>query len=70
MSMEDAIAALTEAPLFNIGHRAWHKVGEAQLIFPAMQAAGERPFQIGDRLDEVMGANDARGYLVAVMRSA
>ena len=66
----DAIALLAEAAHQEIGHRAWLQAGGERLIFAAMQAAGEGAFRIGDRLDEVMGAADARGYLIAVMRLA
>jgi uncharacterized protein Yka (UPF0111/DUF47 family) len=64
----DAIAVLTEAARLDVGHRAWLQVGGERLIFTAMQAAGEGAFRIGERLDEVMGAADARAFLTAVMR--
>jgi uncharacterized protein Yka (UPF0111/DUF47 family) len=67
---EQAIAVLTEAARLEIGHRAWLQVGGEKLIFSAMQAAGDGAFRIGDRLDEVIGATDARAFLVAVMRLA
>jgi uncharacterized protein Yka (UPF0111/DUF47 family) len=66
----DAIAVLTEAARLDVGHRAWLQVGGGRLILTAMQAAGEGAFHIGERLDEVMGAADARAFLVAVMRLA
>ena len=58
---------LAEAARLEVGHRAWLQAGGEQLIFAAMQAAGEGAFRIGDRLDEVLGAADARAFLVAVM---
>ncbi len=67
---EVAIAVLAEAARLDVGHRAWLKAGGERLIFAAMQAAGEGAFRIGDRLDEVIGAADARAFLVAVMRLA
>jgi uncharacterized protein Yka (UPF0111/DUF47 family) len=67
---EDAIAILSEAARLDIGHRAWLQVGGEQLVFAAMQAAGDGAFRIGDRLDEVIGVADARAFLVAVMRLA
>jgi len=67
---EEAIAVLAEAALLDVGHRAWLQVGGEQLIFAAMQAAGEGAFRIGERLDEVIGATDARAFLVAVMQLA
>jgi uncharacterized protein Yka (UPF0111/DUF47 family) len=70
VSKSDAIAVLEEAARLDIGHRAWVQVGGERLIFAAMQSAGEGAFRIGERLDEVMGASDARAFLVAVMRLA
>ncbi|HEX7440081.1 MAG TPA: DUF47 family protein [Caldimonas sp.] len=67
---EAAIAVLAETTRLDVGHRAWLQLGGERLIFAAMQAAGENSFRIGDRLDEVMGAADARAFLVAVMRLA
>ena len=66
---DDAIAVLSEAAKLDIGHRAWLQVGGERLIFAAMQA-GEGAFQIGDRLDEVIGKADARAFLLAVMQLA
>lgn len=70
VAKEDAIAVLAEAARLDVGHRAWLQVGGERLIFDAMQAVGEGAFRMGDRLDEVMGAADARAFLVAVMRLA
>ena len=67
---EEAIAVLAEAARLDIGHRAWLQVGGEQLIFAAMQAAGEGAFRIGERLDEVIGVADARAFLLAVMQLA
>ena len=66
----DAIAVLAEAARRDVGHRAWLQVGGERTIFAAMQAAGEGAFRIGDRLDEVLGTADARGFLVAVLELA
>ena len=67
---EEAIAVLAEVALLDVGHRAWLQVGGEQLIFAAMQAAGEGAFRIGDRLDEVIGVADACAFLVSVMKLA
>jgi uncharacterized protein Yka (UPF0111/DUF47 family) len=67
---EDAIAVLAEAARLEVGHRGWLQAGGERLVFAAMQSAGEGAFRIGDRLDQVMGAADARAFLVAVMRLA
>lgn len=70
VSKSEAIAVLTEAASRDIGHRAWLQLGGERLIYTAMQSAGEGAFRIGDRLDDVMGASEARAFLVAVMRRA
>ena len=67
---EDAIAILAEVARLDIGHRAWLQAGGERLIFAAMQAAGDGAFRIGDRLDDVIGVADARGFLLAVMQLA
>jgi uncharacterized protein Yka (UPF0111/DUF47 family) len=67
---DSAIAVLAEAARLDLGHRAWLQAGGEGLIFAAMQAAGEGAFRIGDRLDQVIGAADARAFLLAVMRLA
>ena len=66
----DAIEVLHEAARLDVGHMAWLKAGGEQIIFAAMQAAGEGAFRIGDRLDTVLGAADARALLVEVLRLA
>jgi len=66
----DAIAVLHEAARLDVGHMAWLKSGGEQLIFGAMQAAGESAFRIGDRLDGVLGPADAKAFLVEVMQMA
>jgi uncharacterized protein Yka (UPF0111/DUF47 family) len=70
VAKEEAIALLAEAARLDIGHRAWLQVGGERLVFAAMQAGGEGAFQIGDRLDQVIGRTDAHAFLLAVMRLA
>jgi uncharacterized protein Yka (UPF0111/DUF47 family) len=70
VAKENAIAVLAEAARLEVGHRAWLQAGGEQLIFAAMHAAGEGSFRIGDRLDDLLGDADARGFLVAVLRLA
>jgi uncharacterized protein Yka (UPF0111/DUF47 family) len=65
-----AIEALVEAARLEVGHMGWLKAGGEQLIHGAMQAAGDGAFQIGDRLDDVLGGTEARDFLVEVMRLA
>ena len=63
----DAINVLREIARRDAGHMAWLKSGGEQIIFAAMQAAGEGAFRIGDRLDAVLGADDARAFLIEVL---
>jgi uncharacterized protein Yka (UPF0111/DUF47 family) len=63
----DAINVLREVAHLDAGHMAWLKAGGEQVIFAAMQAAGEGAFRIGDRLDTVLGKDDARAFLVEVL---
>ncbi len=62
----DAIDVLREAARLDAGHMAWLRAGGEQIIFAAMQSAGDGAFRIGDRLDAVLGAADARAFLIEV----
>ena len=66
----DAVGVLRAAAERDAGHMAWLKAGGEQLVYAAMQAAGQGAFRIGDRLDSVLGAADARGFLVEVLQLA
>jgi uncharacterized protein Yka (UPF0111/DUF47 family) len=70
VSPDDAVEVLREAARLDVGHMAWLKAGGEQLLYGAMQAAGQGAFRIGDRLDAVLGAADARAFLVEVLRLA
>lgn len=59
-----ALAVLTEAAGRRVGHMSWLVAGGEKLIFGAMEALGPDYFHLGDRLDEVMGADRARAFLV------
>jgi uncharacterized protein Yka (UPF0111/DUF47 family) len=63
----EAIDVLHEAARLDAGHMAWLKAGGEQIIFAAMRAAGEGAFRIGDRLDTVLGSEDARAFLIEVL---
>lgn len=65
---EAALALLEHAAQEEIGHMAWLKAGGEQLIYGAMQMAGEGAFRIGDRLDKVLGQAQASDYLLQVLR--
>lgn len=53
-----------------LGHMAWLRAGGERLIFGAMQTVGEGAFRLGDRLDEVLGPDQASAFLLDVMRLA
>jgi uncharacterized protein Yka (UPF0111/DUF47 family) len=67
---ETAVAVLLEAAQGEAGHMAWLKAGGEALIYSAMQDVGQGVFRIGDRLDAVLGVDDARTYLVEVLKTA
>jgi uncharacterized protein Yka (UPF0111/DUF47 family) len=70
VSKADAVAVLAEAARTEIGHMGWLLAGGERLIHGAMQALGADYFHIGDRLDQVMGAAQAREFLVEVLTQA
>lgn len=68
-----AIAVLKETARLDAGHMAWLKCGGEALVYAAMQDVGQGAFctfRIGDRLDTVLGDEDAQAFLVEVLRLA
>lgn len=65
-----ALEVLNETARREIGHIGWLEAGGAQLIHSAMQALGADYFHIGDRLDQVMGAVQAREFLIEALALA
>lgn len=64
-----AVEILTEAAHREVGHMAWLAAGGERLIYAAMQALGaDYFFHIGDRLDQVLGATQAKAFLVEVLQ--
>jgi uncharacterized protein Yka (UPF0111/DUF47 family) len=63
----EAVDVLCEVARLEAGHMAWLKAGGEQIVFAAMQAAGEGAFRIGDRLDMVLGIAEARAFLIEVL---
>ncbi|WP_068806766.1 phosphate transport regulator [Thauera phenolivorans] len=59
-----ALAVLTEVAGRRVGHTSWLAAGGEKLIFGAMQALGTDYFHLGDRLDEVIGDERAKAFLV------
>jgi len=66
----EAVEVLREAARRDAGHMAWLKAGGEALVYAAMQGVGQGAFRIGDRLDTVLGTDDARTFLVEVLQLA
>ncbi len=67
VSKSAAIGILEAAARVDSGHIAWLKAGGEQIVFAAMQAAGASVFRVGDRLDTILGADDAQAFLIEVL---
>ncbi|GAB4556308.1 MAG: hypothetical protein Tsb007_14370 [Rhizobacter sp.] len=67
---EAAIAVLVAAAKQRSGHMAWLSAGGERLVWNAMAAQGAGVFRLGDRLDEVLGDQAARDFLVEVLALA
>jgi uncharacterized protein Yka (UPF0111/DUF47 family) len=65
-----AVAVLLEAAQRECGHMAWLAAGGERLAWGAMAAQGPGIFRLGDRLDEVLGDEEARAWLVDLMALA
>ena len=66
----DAIAVLKWAADNNFGHRGFLQVGDIHLIDAALERADHFHVRPGARLDEWLGRNAARLFLMSVMRTA
>lgn len=62
-----AVAVLAEAARRECGHMAWLQAGGERLVWNAMAAQGEGVFRLGDRLDDVMGADAAQALLTELL---
>jgi uncharacterized protein Yka (UPF0111/DUF47 family) len=65
-----AVAVLREAARREVGHMAWLAAGGERLAWNAMAAQGAATFRLGDRLDEVLGEEAARDWLVEMLAMA
>lgn len=65
----NAVQVLARATQSRTGHMAWLKAGGDRLIWNAMAAQGSA-FRLGDRLDDVLGADAATDFLVEVLALA
>jgi uncharacterized protein Yka (UPF0111/DUF47 family) len=64
---DEAVAVLHEAARREAGHMAWLRAGGERLVWDAMASQGEAGFRLGDRLDDVLGAEAARELLVDLL---
>jgi len=62
-----AVEVLAEAARRRVGHMAWLAAGGERMVWNAMAAQGPSVFRLGDRLDEVLGSDTARDFLVEVL---
>lgn len=62
-----AVAVLAETSQREAGHMGWLLAGAEKLVFDAMEALSPDHFRIGDRLDTVLGAAEAKEFLVETL---
>jgi uncharacterized protein Yka (UPF0111/DUF47 family) len=67
---EDAVNLLTWAADNNIGHRAFLQAGDVHLVHSALERAAPALLRNGSRLDDLLGRDAARLFLMAVLRIA
>jgi uncharacterized protein Yka (UPF0111/DUF47 family) len=65
-----AVAVLEGGARQRSGHMAWLVAGGERLVWTAMAAQGPNVFRLGDRLDEVLGEEPARDFLIEVLALA
>lgn len=65
----DALALLKWAADHNIGHMAFLKAGDVQLVETALERAFAHEMRPGARLDKWLGADAARSFLMSVLRT-
>jgi len=66
----DAIELLKWAAANNIGHEAFLKTGDIKLIHTALARATSTHVQYGARLDEILGREGAKCFLMSVLQIA
>jgi uncharacterized protein Yka (UPF0111/DUF47 family) len=64
---DEAVAVLHEAAQREVGHMAWLAAGGERLVWNTMAAQGEGQFRLGDRLDDVLGADAASAWLLDLL---
>lgn len=64
----DAMALLKWAADNNVGHRAFLQAGDVQLVHTALERAAPSQIRSSGRLDDLLGRDAARLFLMAVLR--
>ena len=67
MKNSEAVALLRWAADNNIGHHAFLQAGDVQLISTALERATPAQVRFGARLDELLGPDAARLFLMSVL---
>ena len=70
VNSDDAVSLLTWAADNNIGHRAFLQAGDVHLVQSALERAAPTLLRNGSRLDDLLGRDAARLFLMAVLRIA
>ena len=63
----DAVALLKWAADNNVGHQAFLQAGDAQLVYAALERMAPARARFGERLDELLGRESARLFLMSVL---
>ncbi len=66
----DATMLLKWAADNDIGHRAFLQSGGVRLVYKALERAAPRQLRVGVRLDELLGRESARAFLMSVLSIA
>jgi len=66
----DVLRLLHWAAGNNVGHRGFLKLGGEHLLYEAIEFAQQTPLHYGERLYEMLGAEEALSYLKFVLRAA
>ena len=64
----EAVSLLEWAADNNVGHHAFLQAGDARLVYTALERALPPRVRFGARLDELLGADVARQFLMSVLR--
>jgi hypothetical protein len=70
VSKSEAVALLKWAADNNVGHRAFLQAGDIRLVETAFERAVPLQTRLGARLDELLGRQAARLFLMSVLRTA